>query len=97
MKLSEREKILLVVLAFMLLNVVGIQFLLTPMQKKHEELINERTQIEDELAQQQLPKLRGCDAHFTVVLSDVDEKQLRQLGILVSCEARYETKKLYHK
>ena len=54
MKLSEREKILLVVLAFMLLNVVGIQFLLTPMQKKHEELINERTQIEDELAQQQL-------------------------------------------
>ena len=38
----------------MLLNVVGIQFLLTPMQKKHEELINERTQIEDELAQQQL-------------------------------------------
>ena len=54
MKLSEREKILLVVLAFMLLNVVGIQFLLTPMQKKHEELISERTQIEDELAQQQL-------------------------------------------
>ena len=53
MKLSEREKILLVVLAFMLLNVVGIQFLLTPMQKKHEELISERTQIEDELAQQQ--------------------------------------------
>ena len=49
MKLSEREKILLVVLAFMLLNVVGIQFLLTPMQKKHEELISERTQIEDEL------------------------------------------------
>ena len=47
MKLSEREKILLVVLAFMLLNVVGIQFLLTPMQKKHEELINERTHIED--------------------------------------------------
>lgn len=38
----------------MLLNVVGIQFLLTPMQKKHEELINERTQIVDELAQQQL-------------------------------------------
>ena len=27
-----------------------------------------------ELAQQQLPKLRGCDAHFTVILSEVDEK-----------------------
>ena len=26
-----------------------------------------------ELAQQQLPKLRGCDAHFTVILSEVDE------------------------
>ena len=34
MKLSEREKILLVVLAFMLLNVVGIQFLLTPIAEK---------------------------------------------------------------
>ena len=50
-----------------------------------------------ELAQQQLPKLRGCDAHFTVVLSDVDEKLLKRLGINVSCEAKYETKKLYHK
>ena len=50
-----------------------------------------------ELAQQQLPKLRGCDAHFSVVLSEVDENLLRRLGINVSCEARYETKKLYHK
>jgi len=49
------------------------------------------------LAQQQLPKLRGCDAHFTVILSEVDENLLRRLGINVSCEARYETKKLYHK
>ena len=50
-----------------------------------------------ELAQQQLPKLRGCDAHFTVILSEVDESLLKRLGINVSCEARYETKKLYHK
>ena len=50
-----------------------------------------------DLAQQQLPLLRGCDAHFTVVLSDVDEKLLKRLGINVSCEPRYETKKLYHK
>ena len=50
-----------------------------------------------ELAQQQLPKLRGCDAHFTVVLSEVDEKLLKKLGIHVSCEPKYETKKLYHK
>ncbi len=50
-----------------------------------------------ELAQQQLPKLRGCSAHFTVVISDVDEKLLRSLGLNVSCEPKYETKKLYHK
>ena len=50
-----------------------------------------------ELAQQQLPKLKGCDAHFTVVLSDVDAKLLKRLGINVSCEPKYETKKLYHK
>ena len=41
--------------------------------------------------------LRGCDAHFTVILSEVDEKLLKRLGINVSCEPRYETKKLYHK
>ena len=50
-----------------------------------------------ELAQQQLPKLRGCDAHFTVILSEVDETLLKRLGINVSCEAKYETKKLYHR
>ena len=50
-----------------------------------------------ELAQQQLPKLKGCDAHFTVILSEVDAKLLKKLGINVSCEPKYETKKLYHK
>ena len=50
-----------------------------------------------DLAQRQMPKLKGCDAHFSVILSEEDEKLLKQLGINVSCEARYETKKLYHK
>ena len=49
------------------------------------------------MVQEQLRTLRGCDAHFTVILSEVDENLLRRLGINVSCEARYETKKLYHK
>ena len=31
-------------------------------------------------AQQQLPKLQGCDAHFTVVLSEVDEKLYKPPG-----------------
>jgi len=50
-----------------------------------------------DLAQRQLPKLRGCDAHFTVLLSEVDARLYRRLGINVSCEPRYETKRLYHR
>ena len=50
-----------------------------------------------EKAKQQLGKLRGCDAHFSVIISDEDEKILRRLGINVSCEAKYENKRLYHK
>ena len=49
------------------------------------------------LAQQQIPKLKGCDAHFTVVLSDVDEKLYRRLGMRVSYEPKYERKRLYFK
>ena len=49
------------------------------------------------MAQAQLPKIRGCDAHFTVVLSDVDEKLYRRLGIHVSCEPKYERQRLYFK
>ena len=49
------------------------------------------------LAQRQLPKLKGCGAHFTVVLSDVDEKLYRRLGMHVSYEAKYERQRLYYK
>ncbi len=48
-------------------------------------------------AQEQLEHLHGSDAHFSVILSDEDEMLLRRLGINVSCEAHYETKRLYHK
>ncbi len=50
-----------------------------------------------ELAQQQLSKLKGCDAHFSVIPSSVDEKIYKKLGINVSCEPKYEVHKLYHK
>ena len=50
-----------------------------------------------ELAQQQLPKLRGCDAHFTVILNEEDLTLLKRLGIRATCEPRYENKCLYHK
>ncbi len=39
-----------------------------------------------------LESLKGCDAHFSVVISDVDEKLYRRLGINVTCEPKYEMK-----
>ena len=50
-----------------------------------------------DLAQKQLPKLKGCGAHFTVVLSDVDENLYKRLGMHVSYEAKYERQRLYYK
>ena len=49
------------------------------------------------LAQEQLTSLRDCEAHFTVILPEEDAKVYRRLGIQVSCEPKYEVKKLYHK
>ena len=48
-------------------------------------------------AQRQLPCLKGCEAHFSVILSDEDLWLLKRLGINVSCEPHYEVKKLFHK
>lgn len=49
------------------------------------------------LATEQLSKLKGSDAHFSVIISEEDEKILRRLGINVSYEPKYEHKRLYHK
>ena len=49
------------------------------------------------LAQKQLGSLRGCDAHFSVVISEEDIKLYNRLGIRVTCEPKYEVKRLYHK
>ncbi len=37
-------------------------------------------------ALQQLPNLRGCQVHTTVMLSDIDRKIFKKLGIGLSCE-----------
>ena len=50
-----------------------------------------------ELALRQLPKLRGCEAHSSVILSQVDDSVFRKLGMNLTCEAKYQTKKLYHR
>lgn len=47
-------------------------------------------------AKEQLSKLSGSDAHFTVILGEEDELIFKRLGINVSYEASYESKGLYH-
>ena len=49
------------------------------------------------LAMEQLPKLRGCQAHVSVMLSNVDKNVYNKLGINLTTEPIYATKKLYHK
>ena len=49
-----------------------------------------------ELALAQLPKLRLCESHSSVILSSRDFSTLNRLGIRHTCEPFYETKKLYH-
>ncbi len=49
------------------------------------------------MAMEQLPKLRGCQAHVSVMLSNVDKTIYKKLGIDLTSEPIYATKKLYHK
>lgn len=44
-----------------------------------------------------LGELRGTQAHSTVILSQIDADIYRKLGIDLTCEPHYYTKKLYHK
>ena len=39
---------------------------------------------------EQLYKLRGCEVHSSVILSAVDEKVFRRLGVNLTCEPRYQ-------
>ena len=50
-----------------------------------------------ELAMQQLSKLEHCEAHSTVILSQVDENVFKKLGVNITSEPTYQSKKLYHK
>ncbi len=42
-----------------------------------------------EHAMQQLSKLRGCDVHSTVMLSPVDERTFKRLGVNLTCEPQF--------
>ncbi len=49
------------------------------------------------LAMQQLPKLRGLEMHSSVILSQVDANVIKKLGINLTSEPKYQSKKLYHR
>ena len=42
-------------------------------------------------AMEQLSKLRGCEVHSTVILSAVDERTFKRLGVNLTCEPKYGT------
>ena len=42
-----------------------------------------------EQAMEQLYKLRGCEVHSSVILSSVDEKTFKRLGMNLTCEPRF--------
>lgn len=49
-------------------------------------------------AMHQLPMLKGCDIHSTVILSSVDADTLKKLGMNLTCDPVYEeTGRKYHK
>ena len=48
-------------------------------------------------AMEQVKHLRGSEVHSSVILSQVDRSVFRKLGVNLTCEPAYQTKKLYHK
>ena len=59
--------------------------------------ISAATDKNADLAMDELVNLKGCEAHSTVILSQVDEGMFGKLGVNITCEPTYETKRLYHK
>lgn len=55
------------------------------------------TDASAKLALAQIPKLKGCEVHSTVILSSVDEKTFKRLGMHLTSEPTYEINKMYHK
>ncbi len=43
-----------------------------------------------------IPGIRYAEVHSTVILSQVDASTFRKLGVNLSCEPKYQTKKLFH-
>ena len=48
-------------------------------------------------AMKAIPLLKHSEVHSTVILSEVDASTFRKLGMQLSCEPQYQTKKLFHR
>ena len=44
----------------------------------------------------QLDKLAGCEVHSSVILSQIDAKTFKKLGVNLTCEPRYQVNTMYH-
>lgn len=44
-----------------------------------------------------LPRLKGLEAHSSVILSQIDVKVFKKLGVNLTCEPKYQENKLFHK
>ena len=51
----------------------------------------------DDFAREQIGNLANSDSHSTTMMSSVDLNMFHKLGINLTCEPIYETKKLYHR
>ena len=48
-------------------------------------------------AMEAIPRLKYAEVHSTVILSQVDTDTFRKLGVNLTTEPKYQTKKLFHK
>ena len=58
--------------------------------------ISAATSKEAATALSNLGKLKGCEFHSSVILTHTDINTLKKLGINITCEPKYQVKKLYH-
>ena len=55
------------------------------------------TDVNARKALDQVGSLKGLEAHSSVILSHIDEDVFKKLGVNLTCEPHYESKKLFHK
>ena len=56
--------------------------------------------VDDEFAARaiaQLPRLKGLEAHASVLLAPVDEDTFRRLGVNLTCQPKHETQRLFYR